>query len=257
MDTPETRRHARAAAAATAGAYWIPTRPYTLIDAVNRVAAATGSVQYAQRASDANYNGHAVQVTYNDYRGYCVCEHFWGGRVVHCRGTMEATLRAGRYEYDRDCRGTSVKTCPLTPSEAEFALSLGYIPWTAEAEEAWNALWLTELHGCVGEAFSDVKYFGGDTTHLLLRAHSKIDYHEQKSRLAANQLFGHGKWKECLLVGPTGQRALMFSGDRGGKIGHYAQVIIDGAPKLSGSTATARQWWENQVGAGWTAPAPC
>jgi hypothetical protein len=46
-------------------------------------------------------------VTYNDYKDYCICEHFWGGRVVHCRGSMDAALRAGRYEYDLGHRGTS------------------------------------------------------------------------------------------------------------------------------------------------------
>ena len=116
--------------AATAGRYWIPTRPYSLIDAVNRAAAATGSIRYAKLASDASYNGHSVTVTYNDYRDYCLCEHFWGGRVVHARGSMESALRAGRREYDLGHRGTRVGTCDLTPEEATIALSISYMPWS-------------------------------------------------------------------------------------------------------------------------------
>ena len=239
-------------AVATAGRYWLPTRPYALVDAINRAAAATGSVRYAMLSADASYNGHSVTVTYNDYKDYCICEHYWGGRVVHCRGTMAAALRAGRYEYDLGHRGTSVATCDLTPDEATIALSLGYIPWSSEAEEAWMALWYTELHECVSQALGDARYFGGDTAHLLLQAVDKVDYYERRQRAQADQLFGVGKWKECRLTGPAGQRAMVLSGDRGGAIGEYALVMVDGASKLSGPTPSARAWWKDQIAAGWT-----
>lgn len=54
--------------------YWFPTRPYSLIDAVNRMAAATGSCRYAQLSHYADYNGHHVTVTFNDYRRYWVTQ---------------------------------------------------------------------------------------------------------------------------------------------------------------------------------------
>jgi hypothetical protein len=139
-------RRATRAESATAGRYWLPTRPYSLVDAVNRCAAATGRVRYAQQAADAGYNGHSVTVAYNNSRNYC----------------METALRAGRYEYDLGHRGTRVTTCDLTPGEAQVGLALGYVPWSPEGEEAWNALWYTELHDCVGEALRC------DTVHLLL-----------------------------------------------------------------------------------------
>ena len=248
----DTDRRASRAIVATAGRYWLPTRPYTLVDAINRSAAAIGSVRYAKLSADASYNGHSVTVTYNDYRDYCLCEHFWGGRVVHGRGSMDAALRAGRYEYDLGHRGTCVATCDLTPDEAKVALSLGYLPWSKEAEGAWNALWYTDLHDCVGEALGDARYFGGDTAHLLLQASDKIDYYERRQRAHADQLFGAGKWKECRLAGPGGQRAMVLSGDRGGTIGEYAMVVVDGEPKLSGPTLSARTWWKAQIAAGWT-----
>jgi hypothetical protein len=244
------RKTARAAIA-TPGKYWIPTRPYDLIDAINRCAAATGSVEYAMKAADTSYNGHSVTISYNDYRDWCICEHWWGGRVVHARGSMEAALRAGRREYDLGHRGTTVRTCDLTPDEARYALSLGYIPWSSEAEEAWDALWYTELHACVGEAFSDRRFFGHDTAHLLLKAIDKIDYQEKKQRMHADRMFGEGKWKECRLVGPKGQRAMVLSGVRSGHSGGYATVMVDGQHKMSGPIAEARRWWKDQTAAGW------
>ena len=177
--------------------------------------------------------------------------HYWGERVVHARGSMESALHAGRREYDLGHRGTRVTTCDLTSDEATTALSLGYVSWSSEAEEAWNASWYTELHTCVGQALGDAKWFGGDTAHLLLQASSKIDYHERRQRAHADQMFGKGTWKECRLVGPAGQQAMVLSGDRGGSVGAYAMVMIDGQPKLSGPTPTVRAWWKEQLAAGW------
>ena len=251
MTDSQTRDAARAAIA-TAGRFWIATRPYTLIDAINRCAAATGSVRYARQSSDASYNGHSVSVSYNSFRDYFICEHYWGERVVHCRGSMESALRAGRREYDLGHRGTVVRTGNLTPDEAKIALALGYIPWTKEAEEAWTALWYTDLHECVGEAMSDAKWFGSDTAHLLLQSSSKVDYQERKERVRADQMFGAGNWKECRLTGPAGQRGMVLSGDRGGQVGEYALVMVDGQHKMSGPVASARQWWKDSRAAGWT-----
>ena len=45
-----------------------------------------------------------------------------------------------RYGYDLGHRGTCVTTCGLTHGEAQVALAIGYIPWSADGEEAWNAL---------------------------------------------------------------------------------------------------------------------
>lgn len=245
-------RRTQRAAIATAGRYWLPTRPYSLVDAVNRAAAVTGSVRYARLSADASYNGHSVTVTYNDYRDYCLCEHYWGERVVHARGSMDAALRAGRREYDLGHRGTSVTTCELTPDEAHVALSLGYIPWSQAAEDAWEASWYTDLHACVGEALGDARTFGSDTAHLLLQASNKIDYRERKQRARADQLLGVGKWKECRIAGPSGARGMVLSGDRGGQVGEYALVMVDGEHKLSGPTSAARAWWKDQIAAGWT-----
>lgn len=237
---------------ATAGRFYLPTRPYSLVDAVNRAAASTGSVRYAQLAANSDYNGHNVGVTYNDYRDYCICEHYFGERVVHARGSMEQALRAGKREYDMGHRGTSVHTCALTPEEADVAVSLGYLPWSEEDEKARNAEWYTELHGCVGEAINDGR-FGCDTIHLLLKAKNKVDYHELKARDHANQVFGKDNWKECRITGPAGERGLVLSGNHTRTDGEYAMVLVDGDSKMSGPTESARKWWREQLEKGWKA----
>ncbi len=158
---------------------------------------------------------------------------------MHARGSMETALRAGRYEYDLGHRGTRITTCDLTPGEAEVALGLGYMPWTEEAEVAWGNLWYTELHSCVNEALGDGGLGGGDTVHLLLRASSKVDYLESKARAFADQIFGAGKWKECRLIGPAGNRGMVLSGERSSE--EWAMVMIDGNKKLSGPVSHARK----------------
>lgn len=239
-------------AVAVAGRWWLPTIPYTLVDAVNRAAAATGSVRYAQLSADASYNGHHVSVYYNDYRNYFLCEHYWGERVVHARGEMAAALRAGKYEYDLGHRGTVVVTCDLTPEEADYARSLGYTTYTKEIEEAHNATWMTDLYGLVGEAMGDARW-GMDTTHLLLKAKDARDYHEMKQRSHADQVLGAGRWKECRIVGPEGQQGMVLSGEHARTREGYAMVMVDGSPGLSGPVASARTWWRERLAEGWRA----
>lgn len=61
----------------------LPQRPFKLVDAVNRMALATGSTRTAQQAAHADYNGHRIVVSYSSFRnawsaffrasGLCVC----------------------------------------------------------------------------------------------------------------------------------------------------------------------------------------
>ena len=214
--------------AATAGPFWLPTIPYTIVDAVNRCAAATGSVRYAMLSADASYNGHGIRVSYNGFRDYCICEHWFGGRVVHARGSMGDVLRAGRNEYDRGARGTSVTTTDLTPAEAEYALSLGYMPWTKEGETAWHNLWMDERFGEVSRALAD------NAAHLLVKATSLVDYMEQRERMHADQMFGAGQWREVVSVGPKGERALVCSGTHRRTGSNTVMLMVDGWSRCSG-----------------------
>lgn len=88
--------------------FHVPTRPYSPIDALNRRAAATGSLRIAGLSAHADYNGHAIIVQYNSYRGYYITEYFWAGRVVLSRGTFADCLSAALAEHDRGALGSSV-----------------------------------------------------------------------------------------------------------------------------------------------------
>jgi len=132
--------------------YHLPVRPYSPIDALNRRAAALGSPRYAELASHANYNGHHVTVSWNDYRKYYIAEYFWAGRVVLARGEADRCVAAAFEEYNRGAVGASVgvslngedvdrivaKFSQLAPGQCEF-----------------RGPWYTWRHECATEAARD------------------------------------------------------------------------------------------------------
>lgn len=146
--------------------YGLPTRPFNVIAAINRMAAATGSIGYASAAANADYNGHHVTVNFNEYRGYWIAEYFWAGRNVLARGSLRDALRAAKQEYDRGALGASVSAnYPTslgswgnnkpTESAAEFvALCEEFGFMTDEAQKAHHAAWWTPLHEKVTDAMS-------------------------------------------------------------------------------------------------------
>lgn len=90
--------------------FHIPTKPYTIVDAINRRAAAQGSVGFAQATSFAEYNGHALGLYWNGYRGYYVGDYTWGERVVFTRSANFATaLAETKREFARQGRGASCR----------------------------------------------------------------------------------------------------------------------------------------------------
>ena len=92
--------------------FHLPVRPYSPIDALNRRAVAVGSLRYAMLASHADYNGHQVTLSWNNYRKYYVAEYFWAGRVVIARGDFRSCLAAVLGEYDRGALGSSASINP-------------------------------------------------------------------------------------------------------------------------------------------------
>ena len=135
--------------------YHVPERPYGPIDALNRRAAALGSPGYAMAASGANYNGHRISVSYNDYRGYYIAQYYWGERVVLARGSFEHCLRAALDYYERGALGASVSVCPREDDaeanalcEAEPLLKPG-----ALSEDPRE--WYTWRHQCAAASARD------------------------------------------------------------------------------------------------------
>lgn len=130
----------------------LPIRPYSPIDALNRRAAALGSPRYAQAASHANYNGHNVTVSWNDYKKYYVCSYTWAGRIVLARGTLEECTAAAVAEYNRGALGASVDVSVLG-EDADRILKLfpQLVPGRCEFPPSWH----TWRHECAAAAARD------------------------------------------------------------------------------------------------------
>jgi hypothetical protein len=93
--------------------FYILGKPLSITDAINRGAAATGSIRYAMMTADADYNGHSLSLYWNDYRGYYVCDYHWGERVVITRDENFArALATAKRELARQGRGASLRVVP-------------------------------------------------------------------------------------------------------------------------------------------------
>jgi hypothetical protein len=126
--------------------FHLPQKPYSVIDAINRHAAGQGTVGYAMAASDADYNGHAIIMTWNAYRRYYVCEHHWGERVVHARGTAEQVLPVAVREYQQQGRGASLFV-GLKPEDAHLAAQYNLLPGREASPQPWRTPLHAELLG--------------------------------------------------------------------------------------------------------------
>lgn len=161
--------------------YRLPTIPYSIIDAVNRAAAATGSPRYASLTHRADYNGHYVTVAFNDYRQYWVTEYFWAGRVVLARGSFESCLEAGIREYQRGALGTTVAVGVDDDQldYAQLAMLHGFLP---EAEAAAkDAEWRDERFGEVHHALTSEKQLGVPATAYLIQSATVEEFRERVS----------------------------------------------------------------------------
>lgn len=190
----ESTEEGKAAYVASGGAlptfskrWWLPTRPYKVVDAINRMAAATGSPRYAMAAASANYNGHMVMVSWNDFRGYWVAGYTWAGWNVIARGYLKYALEAALKEYERGALGSCVHATVRDAEEAEIAESLGYQPWSKKIEAEYNQTWMTELHNKVGEAMQYEKAGLAPLVGILANAKDLADYEAQKEAALAER----------------------------------------------------------------------
>jgi hypothetical protein len=153
---------------------WLPRIQTTLVEEINRRAAATGSVTYAMQTAHADYNGHYVRVWYNDYKGYWIAEYHWGGRVVIARGTAKECLLAGHDYYKRGAKGATVVACALAEEDAAYAKMLGFEPHSRDIESAnYND---DPRKGMINEAFMYEKHFGGGVIGILANSATVEEY---------------------------------------------------------------------------------
>jgi hypothetical protein len=132
--------------------YHLPIRPYSPIDSLNRRAAAIGSVRTVALTSHANYNGHHVHTSWNDYRSYYVTEYTWAGRVVLARGEADRCTAAAIAEYDKGALGASVHIA-LRGVDVDHVLSL--YPQLRPGADEGDRPWYTWRHQCAAEAARD------------------------------------------------------------------------------------------------------
>ena len=158
---------------------WLKTRPYTLIDAINRKAAATGSERYARLSADAEYNGNHVSVAWNEYRRYWVAEYWWAGRIVLARGSFDQCLRAAKDEYDRGALGATVLVSASTLEEVAFARSLGFETYSKEIADSWYVSWADDRYAEVEFAMRWEAQFGVPATKILLESSTVEEFHER------------------------------------------------------------------------------
>ncbi len=138
--------------------YHLPTIALTPIDLINRRAAATGSMRYAQLSSDADYNGHHITVSFKPHAvsgPKWNAEYHWAGRIVIGRGSLESCLREAKREYDKGAHGTVVavylhdEASESISEQKQLCKNLGFtsgelptIPeyWTGKHEAVSDAL---------------------------------------------------------------------------------------------------------------------
>jgi hypothetical protein len=135
--------------------FYLPTRPYSVIDCINRRHLATGSLRNASRGECVDYNGHHVSfVEPNQFKPYWTCYYTWAGIRTIGRGTLADCLRSAKAEYDRGALGATATVSVATEEDAAACLAAGFVegkeesmPWFGDMhKEVSNALWLEE-HG--------------------------------------------------------------------------------------------------------------
>lgn len=167
-------------------AFYLPTKPFSLVDAINRSAAATGSIQYAMAAGSANYNGHYITLYWNDYRQYYVCDFTWAGRIVVTRGRIiEEVLKSAVREYERQGLGASLHIT-VKPEDADKVRALGLVKEGAEPSGYGD--WYTWRHKEVGSALWMEQKIGIPATAALLAAKDEADYKFLTSREGREEL---------------------------------------------------------------------
>lgn len=178
-DLFEQEKVAREAAerAKQAHYYWMPTKSYTLIDAVNRAAAATGSIGYAMAASHGDYNGHRTTMEWNAYNGYWLGHYTWAGSHRFARTSdMGAALAECVREWNRQGRGAVLVVQARTPEEAAACAAQGLVPWSPEAEAAHFATFAdwrwTQVHAALS---AERQGFPGCVAFLLALDPAKHD----------------------------------------------------------------------------------
>lgn len=185
--------------------FFLPTKQYTLTDALNRHFAATGSVSGAAASANADFNGHAIGMEWNDYRRYYVVSYTWAGQVVVCRDAdPRRAIAAAIAEYDRQGKGASLGIALLDEHLAVADEFPQLLAWSVEAQREADS-WRTDLYGQVGEAVWCEKHWGMPTS-LLLQAENLEDYKIKCEAWQASRPQGSAVYGSMVDMFGTGER---------------------------------------------------
>lgn len=155
--------------------FYVPTKPYDAVASINRIAAGQGSVRYAQQTAHADYNGHHLQVWWNDYRGYYICEYHWGERVVLCRSSDARQIIASALkDFKAQGLGASI-TVSLLERDAAIAKEFSEL---IEGKEPFPYAWWTWKHDEAATAYRLERELGRSYVARLLKADSLEEYRE-------------------------------------------------------------------------------
>lgn len=129
--------------------FWVPTRSCDAIQALNRLAIATGSPERAKSAIGADYNGHQLEVTWNSYKGHYVAGYTWGGFNRLASGSFDVCLAAALRSHDRGQLGSSIVVKLRMGDFDALAMCRAadrLEPWSEEAVDKHKATWPWQTH---------------------------------------------------------------------------------------------------------------
>ncbi len=174
--------------------FFFPTRPFTLAQAVSRMALATGHAVAAQAGTHADYNGHHVTVERGDFagggplhteaqkeaRGWRA-HYTWGGIQWLARSTnFTEALAAAVREHARGALGSTVHVKTLTEEQGAACRAAGLLEWSEEIEEAKLAKWRTPAYAAVNDVVRDLRAGGTvDYLAILQSCADAADYHKR------------------------------------------------------------------------------
>ena len=173
---------------ATAETWQTPTVPYSLTDAVNRAALATGSVTNAARGASADYNGKRVEVDTGIRSGWRA-HYTWAGLRWITRGaSFESALASALRSPEAKAKGGLVRV-----SFSEFAKRDDHVPTDErrallresgllprDEAEAVDAEWRDWRYDLAHEAIGWERRFGPGAVSVLLSMtadQTPADYH--------------------------------------------------------------------------------
>jgi len=147
----------------------------SLVDAINRAWAATGSVRLAQQTSNVDYNGHAVMVSLKPFAmggARWSASYIWGGIQRLASGSFEICLQAAMAEFNRGASFASVTVVTETPKQGDKCLDCGLLP----EDEVVDPRSADDRFRYVHEALRMEKQTGIPATKLLLDSKDREDW---------------------------------------------------------------------------------